>query len=55
MDFVQEQHGWLFEAIPKRLGFVYDIPSDVSAALQNSFRHDPMPALNAAGESSDHG
>lgn len=30
-------------------------PSDVSAALQNSFRHDPMPALNAAGESSDHG
>jgi hypothetical protein len=30
-------------------------PSDVSAALQNSFRHDPMPALNAAGESSDNG
>ena len=22
MDFVQEQHGWSFEAIPKRLCFV---------------------------------
>jgi hypothetical protein len=29
--------------------------SDVSAAFQNRFRHDPMPALSAASEQADHG
>jgi hypothetical protein len=30
-------------------------PSDVTAAFQSNFRHDPMPALSAASEQADHG
>jgi len=45
MDFVQEQHGWSFEAIPKRLAsFMTSLTWDteLSTALSSTYLDEPV-------------